>query len=206
MTDAQIATLAADIAANTATALGTSGQIKDLPHTPDNAFAVAAWYNLLPASDFWGNYAAVPIGAIKAAIKFKNYTPVDHPPAATGNNTGINAALVYLGQLIFAQNFQINLNTLLAVGTNFDATNANLVSALKDATNSQMPTGSGGADQTGNWSGATGVQTVICKKGTNAEKLFANTSGGNGSTNQVAATFTFEGSVSENDVRACWSI
>jgi hypothetical protein len=53
MTPAQLSTLATDIAANTATAPGTQGQIKDLAHTADNADAIANWYTATAVPDFW---------------------------------------------------------------------------------------------------------------------------------------------------------
>lgn len=208
LTAAQITALAADIATNTATAPGTSGQISALAHTADNAFAVAAWYNLFPATDFFGNYASVPMSAIKSAIKFKNYTPTDAVPASGSTTQITNDLLNHVGRSLFAQTFQLSLNNLFITGTSFDATNANLVSALKDATNSNMPTGASGANQTGGWSGATGVQTVLCRKGTNAEKLLATiTAGtGTGADNTHAAVFTFEGQVNVADIEGIWGI
>lgn len=53
LTPAQLITLGTHIAANTATINGV--QIKDLPRTADNAFDVAAWYNVQadPAYYVW---------------------------------------------------------------------------------------------------------------------------------------------------------
>ncbi len=51
LTPAQLSTLASDIAANTNTINGV--QIKTLAHTPDNAFAVAAFYNQPASPDYY---------------------------------------------------------------------------------------------------------------------------------------------------------
>lgn len=200
LTAAQKTALTNDINANTATAPGTSGQIKDLTHNADNADAVAKWYNLFPGTDFFGNYKNVPINDIKGAITFKNYTPADVVPTAD-----VLTATIHMARTAFAQAFAMNINNLFVAGATFDATNPSLVAALKDATNTDMPTGVAGANQKGGWGGASGVQTKLCRKGTNAEKLFATTgAGADGSSATQAATFTFEGALTVNDIRDLW--
>lgn len=192
MTPAQLAILKADIAINTNTINGV--QIKNLSNSPDNNFAIAGWYNQLTGTAFWGNHKDVPLDVIKANITHKNYTPTDAVPTDTNLNVEIHMA-----RTLFAGAFQMAINNILLAGQSFDATSANLVSALKDATNTDMPTGVAGAAKKGGW---TTLQTVICRLGTNVEKLFADTALGNGAANTTAATFTFEGQITANDVES----
>lgn len=201
LTPAQQTTLGTNISGNAATINGVA--ISAMPHDADSAFAIAGWYNQLAAVDFFGNYRNVPLATIRGAVTFKNYTPNDLPPASAASNAGIVESLRYLNRLVMAQTLQLNLNNLFLGLTSFDATNANLVAALKDATNTDMETGTAGAVRKGGW---VTVQTVICRKATNAEKLFADTAGGNGGTAATAATLTFEGAVSADDIRAIWGI
>jgi len=51
LTPAQLPTLKTDLSTNTNEINGV--QIKDLPHTADNALAVAAWYNTINSPDYW---------------------------------------------------------------------------------------------------------------------------------------------------------
>lgn len=211
LTAAQITALHDDIAANANTVLinNVSTQIKNVAHDQgDNAFAVAAWYNLFAAVDFFGNYSSVPLGAIKAAIAHKNYTPGDQPPASGATAQATNDALLYLNRMLLGQSFQMEINNLLLVGNTFDATNASLVSSLKDATNTDMPLGANGVAQKGGWGGASGVQSVICRKGNRVEQLLATKGAGgsntDGSTNLKAATFTYEGIIGVPDIVSAW--
>lgn len=207
LTAAQLTALKNDMAANTATipagqpwTNGYAGvQVKNVPAAAGGNDTIAGWYNQQAVADFWGNYKNVPIDAIKGSITHKNYTPNDQPPASGSTTQVTNDQLLALNRMLFASMFQMSLNNLLLGGGSFDATNATLVAALKDATNSDMPTGTSGALRKGGW---TTVQTVICRRGTYAEKLFADTSGANGAANTTAATFTFEGSLAGNDVDA----
>lgn len=196
LSESQKTTLSSDIANNTNTINGT--QIKDLPQTADNAFAVAIWYNSTASPNFFGNYKNVPLSDVKAAITFKNYTPVDAVPTSDAVAIAIHHA-----RTLVCQCYQININNLLLVGATFDATKSNLVTGLKDATNSDMPSGVSGAGRKGGWSE---VQKVICRLGTNLEKLFADTSNGNGSSNTQAATFTYEEPVQDSEIRTIWGI
>ena len=191
LTAAQLSTLKAHIAANTATINGV--QIKDIPYGNDNNIAIAAWYNLTASPDFWGNYSAVPLSTIRNAITFKNYTPADAVPTSDAL-----AATIHMARTLFCQAFQLSVNNLFVGGANsFDATKATLVASLKDATNTNMPSGVAGADRKGGWSD---VQTILCRLARNTEKVLADTSAANGSSNTLAATFTFEGTVNVNDI------
>lgn len=55
LTPEQRTALAADIAANAATINGVA--ISTLPHTADNAFAVALWYSQFVSPDYTGGFA-----------------------------------------------------------------------------------------------------------------------------------------------------
>lgn len=201
---AQLSTLKTNIAANTATVSigGNSVQIKNVPAGNDNDVAVADWYNQPAGTDFFGNYKNVPLTDIKGAITHKNYTPTDTPPASGATVQISNDLLLYTARMLFGQSFQMEINNLLLAGTTFDATNSSLVAALKDATNTDMPLGASGANQKGGWGGASGVQTKLCRKGTNAEKVFATVVpvSADGSTNLKAATYTFEGALTGTDI------
>src|SRR5690242_4478781 len=135
LTTAQKTTLKNDLTANTNTVLinGVATAINVVPHGAQNAQTIADWYNLLCAVDFFGNYAEVPLSAVKGAIAFKNYTPTDPVPTAD-----VLSATIHMARSLFAQTFQLSLNNLFITGATFDATNATLVSALKDATNTDM--------------------------------------------------------------------
>jgi len=205
LTAAQKTTLKTDIAANTNTVVigGTTFQIKDIgvgDRSTEAAQKVAAWYNLLCAVDFFGNYSSVPADAIFNAVSWKNYTPTDPGPTDTAQNAAIHAARTAL-----AGAFQMNLQTMLIGRATIDATKASTVQGLKDCTNADMPMGTAGAAVKGGWSGASGVIAALCRKGTNAEKLFANTSGGSGADSTHAATFTVEGSLSSQDILDAWA-
>lgn len=202
LTQAMLTSLKNDIAANVTTITVTydngfqlvNQQIKNLPHDGTTANAIAAWYNLLPGTAFFANYSNVPLALVKGGIKGKNYTPTDAPPTAAVPSTPTSAETyalsLHTARTLFAQAFQLAVNNLLLAADSFDATNATLVSALQDATSTNMPTGAAGANQTGGW--ATTVKPAICRKASNAEKLLADTSGGNGSTNLLAATLLYD--------------
>lgn len=219
LTPAQLQTLKTHLTANTSTVVigGTTFAINSADVLPpggqpsdEAAQKVASNYNQPASPNFFGNYRNVPLAAVKAAILFKNYTPNDVPPVAAIPSAPTAAEeyaiKLYTARAIFAQNLQLSINNLLLADTVFDATKLNLVSGIKDATNSDMPTGSAGSLRKGGWAGAGGVQQTICRLGTIAEKLFADTSGGNGSANTTAATFTFEGNLSSQDIKDAWEL
>ena len=195
--------LAADIAANANTI--PAGQpwtgsfagvaVSAVPHTADGAFAVAGWYNQTASPAFYGNYASVPVATIRNCINWAKLTPVDAPSST-------NAAM-----FMACQGCQWNLELMGLIGTSgtIDCTKKNVVQGLNDALKA-VPSGAGGAAQDAGWSGTTGVKQNICRAGTNAEKLFADASGGTGVDTSHAATFTFEGSISDADIRTIWSI
>ena len=195
LTPAQQTALGNDIAVNNIQVGGVA--IKDLPHTADNAYAVAAWYNTLTTTPFYGNYRAVPLSLLKGCINWKRLTPTDTPD---GTQTWANRSLA-------CQGAQFNVQLLFSTGSNttLDATQASVVQGLNDAL-SAVPSGVGGANQDAGWTGTTGVKQNICRLATNAEKLFADTTSANGSARTAAATFTFEGVVTPDDIRAIWGL
>lgn len=214
LTQAQLTALKTDIAANVNTVLNpTTGQtvaINTIPHDDGGgANAIATWYNGFPGTTFFANYFNVPLATLKAAIKHKNYTPTDSVPANGTTTTITNNQLFYMNELMVAASFQAAVNILMTGGgTTFDATNTNLVSALQDATSSNMPTGTGGASLNGGW--GTTVKPAICRAASNAEKLFADTSGANGSTNLLAARLVYDsgrdGILTGTDIVNAWTL
>jgi hypothetical protein len=200
MTPAQLSALATDIAANTATALGTTGQIKDLAHSEDNAFAVAAWYSLAAVPDYfvWGK--DIPASLIFDAVMWANYTPAD----------AADSTVLYQNRAMLIQTKQMNLQLLLQGRAVFDASKKNLRSGLNDAT-TNLPSGVLGASRSGGW--AT-ILPFLSRKANSIEKLFAIDDGagiGNtttdprgASTNPDAAVI--EGNLTTNDVKEAWGI
>ena len=208
LTPAQVAALATDIAANTATAPGTQGAIKDLPHTPDNAFAVALWYNLTVGSAYWVIRTDAPVTDILNNVTWANYTP--NVTVTSTNATQAQANSNY------AQGKMLNVQTMTIGRDSFNATLPNQTAGLKDATTA-LPCGANFANQTGGWNNIVGV---LQRQPTNVEKLFAvantavptlqNGASARGTkydgTNGNPDLMAFEGTLSDSDVRACWGI
>lgn len=199
LASAQLTALANDIAANTATVTlntGVQSAMNTIAHTVDNAYTVAAWYNQPASPAFFGNYASVPLAQVKGAVSWKNLTPADAPD---GTTTWTNRSLACQGQ-------QFNLQMLITPAgaqNTLDATQQNVLQGLKDALNS-VPSGVGGASQSAGWNA---VQKVLCRTGTYAEKLFADTTNGTGADNTHAASFgPFEGAIAAKDVENAWGI
>ena len=200
LTAAQLTTLGNDIAANTNTAPGTSGAIKDLAHDADNAFAVAAFYNLFPASDYFGWRDDVPIGDVYNTVTWANYTPQD--PA--------DSTVLYQNRALLCQTKQMNLQLLLQGRTTFDAGRTNLRTGLNDATTS-IPSGAGGINKSGGWAN---ILPNLSRKLMNGEKVFAFDDGvgtGNTITDPRGASTNpdgvgYKGLIDPADIRAIWGI
>lgn len=206
LTTPQKQAIKADIAANVNTVLinGIATQIKLVPVSPDNAQQVANWYNLQASPSFFGNYATVPVVTIKKAIAWKKLTSAAAIPAITGvNGTDQVAMLHYQNLQESCQALVLNIQTLLGLSSDgvFDATDTQLRQGLQDAT-SAVPSKSDGTTQDAGW---TAAQQVICRLVTNAEKLLATPSPGNGGSNTTAATCTAEGALTGSDVMAIWA-
>lgn len=171
--------------------------INALPHTPDAAVDVAHWYNMQASPNFFGNYSQVLCSDIFNAITWKKMTPADAVPT-----TPDLSVQVWNARQQACLGLQLNLQILLSGRASVDATKGKVVSAFQDAL-STVPSAANGATQDAGWAA---VQKILCRKGTYAEKLFADTSGGAGDTNTTAATFTFEGNVNDSDIRTIWVI
>jgi hypothetical protein len=201
LTAAQLTALAADIAANSATVSvdgGPQTAISAVPHSLDASFAVAAWYNLAASPNFFGNYRSVPLSILRGAITWAKLTSNAAMPATPSTDT---AKLTWINQCMA---LQTSLQLLLGTAGQgvFDATPHSQWQGLKDSL-SAVPSKSDGTTQDAGWAA---VQVILCRLGTNAEKLFADVTNGNGSTNLLAAAFTFEGTIQPADVQACWGI
>jgi hypothetical protein len=218
LTSAQLTTLAANIAANTATAPGTTGQISALAHTADNAFAVAAWYNLAasPAYRVWST--AVELKAVRSLVNLQQFTPTDNPPASTNNVQGTNDALLYQNRALVCQLKQANAIFLITGEGAIDCSPLQLRQSFNDCM-TLIPSGASGATQNAGWgtSAAPGaVRLAMQRAATNAEKLFAVASTAAPNAGNVGAdprggatnpdTLVVVGSISDADVRSCWGI
>jgi hypothetical protein len=211
LTAAQITTLTTDLGTNTNTVLigGVATAINAITaqqKNSDSAFAVAAWYNLLTATAFYGNYRSVPVSVIRGCIRWKRLTTAESPPASPSTDTH------FLSVTNALLSIQENVQMLIGFGGTVDCTQKVIVQGLSDAL-SAVPSGAAGAAQDAGWStvpnspaGLLTLQQSICRLGTNAEKLFADTSGGTGADNTHAATFTFEGLISGTDIQSIWGV
>ncbi len=130
-------------------------------------------------------------------------TPVDVIPTTT-------ALLVAVWQARndMCMTLQMNLQ-LLMPGTNgvIDATQNRTVQGFNDAL-SAVPSNTSGAAQDAGWGISNGVQSVLCRKVTNAEKLFADVTNGSGA-NQTGTTTgpaacTTEGTLTGTEVKDAW--
>lgn len=203
LTTAQLQALRADVAANTAAipagypwSGGFAGtQVKDVPAGPDGDAAVAGWYNLPPAGDYYVWDSRVPILSILNLVTWANYTPNDAP----------SETLIWNNRAFGCQIKQTNLQLLFVGRTTFDASKVNLRSALNDAT-TNLPTGASGASRSGGWSG---ILPVLSRKASNVEKLLAVDDGAGIGNNQGDARgantnpdlAAFEGAITGDDVR-----
>lgn len=188
LTPAQLTTLKAAAAADPA--------VNTQAHNDDGAFFVAAYYNGIAAPNFFVNYGHVPVADILNAITWKNFTPADAVPTDTALNVAI-----WNARNAMCQTLQMNVQNLILGRTEIDATKGKIVTGFQDSL-SAVPSGAAGATRDAGWAA---VQKVLCKKATRAEKLFADTSGGDGSSNTTAATAVFEGLVQGSDVIAAWN-
>lgn len=200
LTNQQKIDLAADIAANTNTAPGTTGQIKNLAQNADNAFAVAAWYSGVAFPNYFVWSDAVSVDDIEDAVTWANYTPAD----------AADSTVLYQNRAMLIQTKQLNLQLLLQGKQTFDATKKNRRAGLNDAT-TNLPSGASGVNRSGGWAG---ILPVLSRVATNAEKLFAVDDGagiGNTTTDPRGASTNpdlaaYEGGLSDADVRGVWGI
>lgn len=189
LTPAQLATLKADVQANTATipagqpwsGIFAGIQVRDVPNSSDGNAAVAGWYNLTASPDYtvWRD---LPITTVLNLITFANMTPVD---AADGTQTWANRSLACQGKQLNLQNLILGRATAPMKLTNFR-------SAIQDALTG-LPAGAGGAVVGANWPGVRDAAKFLA---TNFEKVFAVGAG----TPAAPSDLTIEGRVTVADV------
>lgn len=188
LTTAQKAALKADIAANVATAPGTTGPINALPNNPDANAAIADWYNLAAAGPFvvWRD---LPIEDVLNLITFANMTPVDAVPTTPALTVD-----VWRARSLACQGKQFNLQNLTLGRSTAPMKRVNYRAAIQDCL-TNLPAGTAGALIAANW---VGVRDAAKFSATNAEKLFATGTG----TTAVPADLTHEGKLTKDDVES----
>lgn len=177
MTQAQLATLKADIAANanTVPVNGTPTPISAVPASPDNAAAVAAWYNLEADPAYWVWRTRVTKSELVTSVG---------PDGTTFNWTGNGFIARSAGEQTAWQELFNGSQSVNAALTNVRQAFADIFSG----------TGNAAANRTH-------LLAVARRKAAAAEKLFAT---GTGSTASPAA-MAFEGSLTAADVLAAWA-
>lgn len=199
LTPAQLATLKADILANTnAIPAGYpwSGSLVGQPinaipnDSGDGNAAVAGWYNLLASPDYYGYRRSISSTDVFNKIDFAKMTPADAPD---GTQTWANRSLCCQGK-------QFNLQLILDRSI-IDATQSQTRATLQDALTS-IPSGTGGATVSA-W---VPVRDILQEKITNAEKLFS--SGGTGGVppGGTPTTRTIYGNISPLDVNSALNL
>lgn len=159
----------------------------DLTGQPD--YEIARLYNLVVSPTFHVYRTSVPVQDIFDQIIWANYTPSDTPD---GTATWTNRSLA-------AQGKQFNLQTLL-IGSQgaVNAAKPNVRAGLQDAATG-LPTGANGASLSGGWVGIR--DGALARPALRVEKLLANATGPqDGSTPAKAATLTYEGTISAQEV------
>ena len=202
--------------------------INQLPINDDTNQLVADWYNRTASPAFYVYRTAIPVQEVNDAIVWQNMTPADPVPnesrtgsctvtasSCTGGTysyTVTEAVSIWNARANLAQGKVLNVQSLLlsAQGALNGAKPA-IRSGLQDAltnvpTNSTAQPGTSGNNfHDGRTLSAGWValrDTVLAEGASRVEKLFANTTGGNGGTPATAATMVFEGTLSVGDVSA----
>lgn len=170
------------------TAIAADGTLSVLPPGPDGNDKIAKAMNLLAVPDFFVWATDVQTQTVYDAITWANLTPAD---AADGTQTWANRALVCQGK-------QMNLQLLLQGQATINGAKTNVRAGLQDAL-TNIPSGVGGALQAANW---VAVRTALARKAKRAERLFADTTNGTGSTATLAAVMVCEGSITLDQVDA----
>lgn len=213
LTPAQLATLKADIAANTNTIpagrpfAGTA--INALPNTPDANFEIALWYGLTASPAYLAWRTDVSLTALRAAATLANYTPADAPPNSGSTQQITNDQLLYQNRALLCQLKQANaMFALQGIGT-LDATSNNARQIFQDCMRN-IPSGASGANQDGGWGppATPGAVRLACQRSArNVEKLFCTAGSGPGNTgadprgsNTNPDVMGFEGTITGDDV------
>lgn len=202
LTAAQLQTLKASIAANTAVVNGTP--INELPNNSDANLAIANWYNGAASPEFvvWRD---LPVETVLGLVTYANMTPLDAVPtvAALGSNPTAAQQATYDNQTasvatwqarsLACQGKQFNLQNLTLGRTTAPMKRVNYRAALQDCL-TNVPAGASGASLAANW---VGVRDAAKFPATNAEKLYAAGTGSSAS----PADLAFEGSITADDVQ-----
>jgi hypothetical protein len=188
LTTAQLATLKADIAANTNTVLinGVATQIKLVPASPDNAAQIAGWYNQA-ASPAWTVWRDLDMAVVLGLITYANMTPLDAVPT-----TPDLSVQVWIARAQACQGKQFNLQNLTLGRTVAPMKRTNYRAALQDCL-TNVPAGASGALLSANW---TAVRDAAKGTATNGEKLFSSGTGSAAS----PADLVVEGALDASDV------
>jgi len=219
MTPAQLQTLKADLAANVNTVSigGTPTAINAVPHTADNAQAIADWYNLVaaPAYTVWNN--SVPIKTIRGLVNLANYTPSDAVPASGSTVQITNDQMVFQNRALACQLKQANAISLIQGADSVDCSPLQFRQDCSDCMTA-ISSGTGGAPLNAGWgtSASPGpVRTAMQRTATNVEKLFAVQSTPAPNAGNVGAdprggitnpdTLVFVGTISLTDVQNAWN-
>jgi len=216
LTPAQLATFKAHMEANTNQINGTA--INAMAHTPDNAFAIAAWYSQDAAGPYKAWNTRTPLKALRAAVDLSRYTPTDNPPASTNTVTGTNDALLFNNRALKCQLQQANAVFLLQGEGEVDATGQQFRQSFGDCMVG-IPSGAGGAAQNAGWgtAGSPGaVRLAMQRPATNIEKVFSVQAAGAGAAGNVAAdprgggtnpdALVYVGGVTAAQVQAAWEL
>lgn len=187
LTDAQLATLKADILADPVLAAK--------PNNGDGNFEIAVAYALAASPDYYVWRTDVPKDEIFDAITWANFTPQDTPDnTATWTNRSLSC-----------QGKQFNLQTMLVGRETFNAAKSLLRGGLNDAT-TNLPSGASGANRSGGWAN---ILTILRRKANRLEKLFSVAGSGvgnNGGDARGATTnpdvMVVEGIVTHDEVQA----
>ena len=124
-----------------------------------------------PAFHVWN--PSTPVDAINDQIIGANLTP-------TGGGTLDTAAVV---RALVCQSKQLSLNTLLVGRETVNASKPRIRGTLQDAL-TDIPSGNNGNLRQGGW---TQVQIAMTRQATRFERVFANTTDGNGAANTTPA-------------------
>lgn len=178
LTTAQIATLKADILANSDT--------NTQPMSSSGNFAIQALYNVASSTDVWRTEA--PIDAIYDALDWSKYTMAD----------AADSTVLQTNRLLQIQTKQMNLQNMLQGRSTVNAAKANLRAGLRDAVVA-LPAGVGGAAVS--VAGASGVTvlTACTRKANRYEKLYATTQATTGTV--TANLLVVEGVLSVDDIQ-----
>jgi hypothetical protein len=199
LTAAQLATLKADILANTATIPAgqpwtgafAGVQVKDVPNDGDGNIAVAGWYNQPHAT--WIVWRDLPMETVLGLITYANMTPLDAVPTTPALTVD-----VYRARALCCQGKQFNLQNLTLGRSTAPMKKTNYRAALQDCL-TNIPAGAAGALIAANW---TGVRDGAKFAATNAEKLFSTGTG----SSATPADLVYEGAISGSDVNTALNL